>query len=311
MTHKANQIIQLLLKFGLPLLCVLFIWHELATSSTNFEQVFTVFECDNFGLISFFLIVNLSLSGFNWFIDSLKWKTVLRPQINISTKRAIFQNLKSHSMAIFTPNRLGDYIAKAFFYDTSQRQYVVFSNAVSQFSQLLSTVFFGSIGLVYFINFTFKKLQHVELLGLGLIAVLATYIVARYHPKFRHKINRLKHYRIKFPKQISLSLIKHLVFSHQLLFILWTCGIELNYLDTIMAINVMYILSSIIPSVFIVDVAIKGSLGLLIFGYLNQDAGLILTAFSFMWLFNFALPALVGSLLRGEYTNQLKPNVTA
>lgn len=309
MNYKANQIIQLVLKFGLPLLSVLFIWYKINTSAAGFDQVFLTLNKYDVRLVFCFVIINLILSSFNWLLDSLKWKLVLKPKINISFKIALFQNLKSHSLAIFTPNRLGDYIAKALFYDSFQRQYVAISNGVSQFSQLLSTIVFGGFGLVYFINFTFKEFQNFQFLVIGLVVILVVFAFIQYHPKLRKKLILIKPYLSKFPKQIGLSLLKHLVFSHQLVLILWAFGIKLSYLDTLMAVNVMYILSSVIPSFFVVDVAIKSSLGLLIFGYLNQTPSLILTGFSLMWLFNFALPAMIGSLLQGLYRTKLKANV--
>ncbi|WP_248912347.1 hypothetical protein [Gelidibacter algens] len=57
----------------------------------------------------------------------------------------------------------------------------------------------------------------------------------------------------------------------------------------------MYLLSSIIPSIFIFDVIIKGGVAVYIFGLLGVPEPLILSVVTFMWILNFVLPSVIGS----------------
>ena len=58
----------------------------------------------------------------------------------------------------------------------------------------------------------------------------------------------------------------------------------------------MYFLASIIPTIHFMDVAIKGSVALFLFGQLGVDDWKIAAIISIMWIFNLVLPLLVGSV---------------
>ena len=61
-------------------------------------------------------------------------------------------------------------------------------------------------------------------------------------------------------------------------------------------ISSMHLLASVIPSIFIFDVVIKGSVAVFLFTYLNINEVTILSTVLIMWLLNFVLPSLFGSL---------------
>jgi len=57
----------------------------------------------------------------------------------------------------------------------------------------------------------------------------------------------------------------------------------------------MYLITSLIPMLFIFDVVVKGSVAIWLFGYLNVPELSILSVVSLMWILNFVLPSIVGS----------------
>ena len=58
---------------------------------------------------------------------------------------------------------------------------------------------------------------------------------------------------------------------------------------------VMYFIASVIPGFVIFDWLIKGSVAVSLFGIYEINEIVILSIISFMWLLNFALPAVIGS----------------
>ena len=58
----------------------------------------------------------------------------------------------------------------------------------------------------------------------------------------------------------------------------------------------MYILASIIPSLAVFDWVIKGSIAIWLFGLIGLNELTVATVTSFMWIFNFAIPSLIGSV---------------
>ena len=57
----------------------------------------------------------------------------------------------------------------------------------------------------------------------------------------------------------------------------------------------MYLITSLIPMLFIFDVVVKSSVAVWLFGYLNLSELSILSVVSLMWILNFVLPSIVGS----------------
>jgi hypothetical protein len=71
--------------------------------------------------------------------------------------------------------------------------------------------------------------------------------------------------------------------------------IELGYLEAMSIITSMYLLASIVPSVFIFDVVIKGSVAVYLFSLAGINDVIILAIIMLMWLLNFVFPSIIGS----------------
>ena len=63
------------------------------------------------------------------------------------------------------------------------------------------------------------------------------------------------------------------------------------------AITTIYLLSSIIPTIFVLDVIVKGSVALYLFSFVGVNELTILSVVTLMWILNFVLP----SVLSGFY----------
>ena len=70
-----------------------------------------------------------------------------------------------------------------------------------------------------------------------------------------------------------------------------------------LVISSMYLISSIIPTILILDVVVKGSVALFLFGIVGVNAHTILCIVTLMWILNFAIPSIIGSayLLKYNY----------
>ena len=66
----------------------------------------------------------------------------------------------------------------------------------------------------------------------------------------------------------------------------------------------MYLLASIVPSIHLMDVAIKGSVAVYLFGLIGVESWKIIAITSLMWIFNLVLPVIIGSY----FVLQFKPN---
>ena len=94
----------------------------------------------------------------------------------------------------------------------------------------------------------------------------------------------------------QLSVIRFVIFSHQFYFLLLIFGVEITYSLALATIFSMYFLASIVPSIHLMDVAIKGSVAVVLFGKLGVNQWTIVSITTLMWLLNLVIPVLIGSL---------------
>src|SRR5690606_2826836 len=101
-----------------------------------------------------------------------------------------------------------------------------------------------------------------------------------------------KHYLNCF----TYSVIRYLVFSFQFYFLLQLFGVDISYINAMTIITSMYLLASIIPSIFIFDVVVKGSVAVYLFSLVGVNELTILCVVTLMWLLNFVFPSMIGSV---------------
>ncbi|HET8886379.1 MAG TPA: hypothetical protein VFM70_08540 [Salinimicrobium sp.] len=295
------------LKILIVCLAVFFIWEKLYdTGQDNAILWGNLILEDSFTL--FFLPVLLVLSFGNWFFEIKKWK-ILASVIEPTTfKEAASQSLASLTASIFTPNRIGEYGAKSLFFSKKHWKKVLLLNFIGNMTQLLTTIFFGILGLIFLWNKIALPFSNSEIfLTCGIFCTLiATFLFFKNQEIGR---NLSTFHNLKIREKLNLirfSTIRYLLFSHQFYLILMIFGAEIGYFEGISAIFVIYLFASALPSIFFLEAVVKGSIALWIFSIFQVEEMIVLTTVGLMWLFNFAIPALVGSY----YVVQFKPQKT-
>ena len=149
--YKTKQFFLVLIKLSIVIGCFYFIYQRL---TDNAEISFNVFieyliKNDIFTLKTVLFLLFLSIS--NWFFEILKWHLLVRTIKKISIKNALEQSLGALTASLFTPNRIGEYGAKAIYYNGNFRKHIVFLNLLGNMLQMLTTIIFGIIGLSLFI----------------------------------------------------------------------------------------------------------------------------------------------------------------
>ncbi len=214
------------------------------------------------------------------------------------------QSLASLTVSLATPNRIGEYGAKALFFAASKRKKILLLNFLSGGAQMGVTSFFGIIGLLFFL-LDFNVAISVTTLCYFGIGVILLFAIGYY---FKEKELLTKGFSIsktlQFFKQIPFriklkvmlfSLFRYVIFSAMFYGMLLFFGAELPFLNAIPIIFTMYFLVSVIPTFFIFDVVIRGGVAVWLFSFLGVPELPILSTVLAMWLLNFVLPALFGS----------------
>tara|TARA_R110000868_G_scaffold89492_3_gene249113 strand:+ start:20575 stop:21549 length:975 start_codon:yes stop_codon:yes gene_type:complete len=304
-SYKFKQFFFVLIKISLVVAAFYFMYLKSIKNSHLEFYDFILFlnKNDGFSFKNVFFL--LFLTFFNWFFEILKWRKLVSSVKQVTFKNAIEQCLGSLTVSLFTPNRIGEYGAKAIYFVSSQRKRIMLINLISNLLQMGVTIILGLIGLIVFtqwhtINIDLNKLLMFLLISALLIGLISI-IIKKHNLKIgggsiQKTIQFFKH----FPKKnlvvaALLSLLRYLIFSFQFYYVLTLFGIDINYLDAMMVITSMYLLASIIPSIFIFDVVIKGGIAVYLFSIIGIDELVTLSVVTLMWILNFVLPSILGS----------------
>ncbi|MFD2292495.1 lysylphosphatidylglycerol synthase domain-containing protein [Mariniflexile gromovii] len=295
----------MLIKISIVVAAFYFIYIKL-TQNTDFDYpIFFDFSTKNnlFSIkIMLFLLV---LTGFNWFFEILKWQKLTASVKKISFKNALEQSLGSLTASLFTPNRIGEYGAKAIYYTKDYRKRIMLINLLSNVLQMGVTCILGVVGFSFFVSKYPISINYSKILLLSILTVFligfAIFILSK--TKFRIKgfsFEKIKTFILNFPKKLIVygfcfSLLRYAFFSFQFYYLLTVFGINISYLQAMMVISTMYLLASILPSIFIFDVVIKGSVAVYLFSFLGINTLTVLSIVTVMWFFNFVLPSIMGS----------------
>ena len=115
------------------------------------------------------------------------------------------------------------------------------------------------------------------------------------------KLSKVKIFLNKISKKtyitvVILSILRYLIFTHQFYFLLVLLGVEIDYFTALPLIFSMYFIASILPSLTIFDWVIKGSVAVFLFDFVEVNALTIVSITTLMYILNFAIPALFGSI---------------
>ncbi len=250
------------------------------------------------------ILLFFGFAAANWFFEILKWQTVISPVKKLSLATAARQSLAALTVSLATPNRIGEYGAKAYLFAPDKRKQVLLLNFFSNFSQMGITCIFGSYGLVYVadnfglsISITNSVLIILTLIFFGITAYI-----------FKEKelivkglsIGKILRYTKNLPmglkvKTILYALLRYIIFSSSFYFLLNFFGAEINTYEAMPIIFTMYLLASVIPTIFIFDVVIRGGIAVWLFSLAGIPEWPVLCTVLAMWLLNFVIPAVWGS----------------
>lgn len=262
-----------------------------------------------------YLFFLAGLAILNWLLEILKWKRIISPVKKISFVEASKQSLAAHTASMATPNRIGDYGAKAYYYPSEKRKQVVLLNFLSNSAQMVVTIIFGTVGLFfvvmdYDLSFSLVKIISIVLLCMGLIG--AGYI-------FKEKELLIKGLSIinviTYVQRLSfcikrdvflLSVLRYLCFSYLFLQLIWLFGSDISFSIGYPLVISMYLLASLIPTIFIFDVIVRGGVAIWLFSLVNVPELTVLSTVLAMWLLNFVIPSLIGSFYIATFKTDTK-----
>jgi len=312
-SYKSKHFWWLVLKLFILILFGYFIYHTLTTNeqldfNAFIETVTTSKVFAPFTLLYLFLFTSL-----NWSVEITKWKILTNAVHSTTWKEAIQQSLASLTFSLITPNRIGEYGAKALYFSKEKRNNILVLNFIGNFYQLFITLLLGTVGIICMYPIIKEAIPKTLYIFIKVfpLAFAITSLLLNFNKRFRQwrqKTWKRFHFITKKLNAfvMGMSLIRYLIFSHQFYFLLIVFEVEISYWIAMQTIASMYLIASIIPMLSLFDFVLKGSVAVTLFSLFEVSPLIILSITTLMWMFNFVLPAIVGSY----YVLTFKPVAT-
>jgi uncharacterized membrane protein YbhN (UPF0104 family) len=267
------------------------------------------------------LIINLVfvflLMIVNWSLEAIKWRSSVeqvQPVSFLKSLRAIFSGV---SFSVTTPNRMGEYLGRVLYMNEGNRIKVISLTVLGSISQLIVTLFFGIIALVYLK----PEIIHSGLSGwptwinlvlTGSLAVLIFLTVFYFRIgwliKWIDKLPGIKNYswlineleKVKATlliRLLSLSALRYLVFALQYYLLFRFFGVEVNWWQGFWSIALVFFIMAVIPTIALFEIVQKVYVTKEIFAIFTINTlgiGFVTTT---IWFINLVVPAAIGSLL--------------
>jgi len=305
-----KRIFSYVLKVAIVAFAFWFIYNKLS-SNTNLKDfrnlIAEVPRAEIISVISFVILLMLV----NWGLEALKWRRLLRQVEKLSLWRAIESVFCGLTLAIFTPNRIGEYGGRVFFLSPKRRIIGVVAMAVGNIGQMVLTNIFGAVALCIFIN-RFLGLDYR--INYALIALSAMFCVfflvfffnirwlnglllsMRFTRKYKKFYSILGRYHKKELLRILLfCLARYVVFSTQYFIMFYWLIPDIHYLDILMMVCILFFVQSTLPSLDLFDIGVRSVTASYFFSFVTKQDVAVIACTASIWLINIIIPAILGS----------------
>lgn len=299
LSSKIKQFLLLLLKLIVVGLAFYFIKSQLAEKTLDWNIISRALQKPQ---AVFYVIILLILTFLNRFVEILKWKNLAQTIVPISIWESTKQVLIGITFGIVTPNGIGEYAGKAWFYPKKEAGKIVLLNAVCNGIQVVYALTFGLIGTLYVNTLhPFIPKTYIYFFFGGLIAAVVLLFLIKNIRIKGYSLQTLLHYlrEIKssvHKKNILLAFLRYTVLVHQYYLLYRFFDVEIAYGTLLAVVASVYLLASSLPNFQAVDFALKGSVAIYLFGFFGVDSWIVTLVAALIWLLNLVIPITIGSV---------------
>lgn len=325
MKTKIRKTANILIRAAIVILTLAFIYNQIFYRK-DYQEIVEYFPIvaggENFYFILSFVLLLIPV---NIFLEIWKWKYLIKKLEKVSYWNATKAILTGYSVSMFLPNRVGEYFGRIYVLKKAGRIRAILVTVLGSMAQLLTTLLFGGVALALILP-TYADLSeqinrwlYSGFLFLVIIFIFASVFAYLNFSSFSeiirrisgHKLARINKFTVVFSwyssKNLAIvlgvSILRYLIFSLQFFLLLQMFFVPIDYFNGIAIISVVYLLMTIIPTIALTELGVRGSVSLFVFGLYfetlnvwSEQIGLgVISASSVLWLLNLAFPALLGT----------------
>lgn len=262
----------------------------------------------------------LVLMMVNWGLEALKWQLLLsrfeKESYYVAVKSVFTGVFISLFVNILIPNRVGEFAGRILYTKIHKAKAALISG-IGSFAQFAVTVLFGSVAyLIFFNRFVndegnqFNKyLLIISILFFSAIIVLFYFNINIFswllsRPKLLRRYKKITSvfYFYHSPvllKVFGLAVFRYAVFCTQFILLLWVCGLPISFEQGVVAVAVIFLVQTLIPTNSIIDLTVRGGVSISVISMTitseGYDAGILAAAY-LLWAINILLPGIAGAI---------------
>lgn len=259
------------------------------------------------------LILTVALVPLNLSFEALKFRLLIRnftgPPFSIIL-RAVLGGV---TIAIFTPNRVGEYGGRILFLPPEHNWKTVIATMVGSLCQLLVLLSAGLLGITWFsakyldmapyalplmlcLGAAFIGLLTFIFFNIGVVVPLAKRIpyIHKFKAYLRH-LTMLQNYTgAELSGALKYAFVRYLTYCAQYYLLLRFYGIQVDLIPGMAGIAAIFFVQASIPLPPVSGLMVRGEIALFTWGIFSNDQLSILAATFSLFVINIALPALLG-----------------
>ncbi len=279
------------------------------------ERIGGILEAFSSGSHVLLLAIVIVLMFCNWAVETLKWKLLLKPRVQISGKRAGASVISGISLGAVTPSRIGEFAGRIFFLKDQDKIFGTVASFTGGFAQNIVTIFTGLICMIFYIMMFESKIIIEEPIFFYLVFILSIVVIILLmlvYLNLSYFIDKISHWRILkrledylphtadwSSKDLGIvfmySFLRYSIFSTQYLLLLNIFGIDIPFEEQMIKIGLIFMLTSFIPSYSVSDIANRGSVSMVVFNNPSMDLAVAAASIA-LWVINLAIPGLIGNI---------------
>ncbi|MBL0884083.1 MAG: flippase-like domain-containing protein [Chitinophagaceae bacterium] len=303
---------------------ILFIWlsfsiYQQIKAQENLQDSWMMIRSSFSGSRVLKLLIVFMLVFINYALEAIKWRMIQSSIQKISFWKAFKAVLSGHAVAFNSINRIGDTAGRVLFLDEGNRLKGIALSFVGSMSLIIVHLVFGLLGMIYMRFNILDATHHVEglslfwmnglmsILTIGLLVFILLFFRLSWLIRLLEKIPFVAQYRFVVEHMESLhwqfltkilffSAIRYVVFIVQYCLLFQVFDVNLNFFDAAALVMVMFLALTIIPSITLAELGIRGNISIQLFGLLSHNTlGIIATAVG-IWIMNLVIPAIIGGI---------------
>ena len=297
--------VEIVIKWLVPIIVLSVLYIQIKSDSKTISSIINKIDF-SFRHMTLLVFATLLMFG-NWFLESLKWKILIKNIVSISFKEAVFAILNGLAFGLFTPFRVGDIVTRIGHLSVDNRSNALGSIFVVRSSQLIATIIAGLVG-IYFYSIEIYNRHFEWILILVILCALVFYNVKKTVPivskipfvnKYLQYIHIMNEYNIyDYTITLIISLIRYTVIIVQYFLIFQLFDIQISFFTVFIGISITLLVKSILPIVSIVgDFGVRELVAVYVYSKLGFAPTEIILVTISIWILNVVTPSVIGSFL--------------